>query len=165
MDDAPSPPPASWHTDPFVGAPRLRWWAGDHWTAWIVASPVQTPSLAWLPELDQLPTPICWGRAVLRVAVAPPLRVESRAAAPGVPVPAPTVAEPPAAPAAVPRRRRPGRRVLVAAALIVLVVLVAAAASAVVLSGSAFAGDHGPARRHAVPPMAVAGRSARAGPW
>ena len=150
MDDAPSPPPASWHTDPFVGVTASALVGGRPLDRLDRGVTGPDPSLAWLPELGQLPAPICWGRAVLRVAVAPPLRVESLAEEPGGPPPAPTAAEPPAAPTGVPRRRRRGRRVLVAAALIVLVVL-AAAASAAVLSGSAFAGGHGAERRHGVP--------------
>ncbi len=75
MSDAPSLPASSWHTDPLTGTPRLRWWSGNHWTAWVVTSAVETPSIAWTPALGDLPPPICWGTAVLRVAIAPRLRI------------------------------------------------------------------------------------------
>jgi hypothetical protein len=66
----------SWHADPLVRVPRWRWWAGDHWTAWVVASPADGPSIAWEWALADLPHPIRWGAPVVRVAAAPPLLVQ-----------------------------------------------------------------------------------------
>jgi hypothetical protein len=153
MHDAPSPQPASWHTDPFVGPPHLRWWAGDHWTAWVVASPVETPSIAWQPALGELPPPIRWGMPVLRVAVAPPLRIESRPADLSVAEPDSEGAEHAASPDGA-ARRRPARRWFMVAAAVVIVVCLAAAASAAFLTSSA-SGRPGVVTPHAVQSLAV----------
>ncbi len=79
----------SWHADPLVRVPRLRWWAGDHWTAWVVASPTEGPSIAWDWTLAGLPHPIRWGTPVVRVAAAPPLEVQPRVGAAATPDAAP----------------------------------------------------------------------------
>ena len=149
MQDGPSRQLASWHTDPIVGVPRLRWWAGSHWTAWVVASPVELPSIAWQPELGELPAPICWGMAVLRVAAAPPLRIEARSA--DVTAPGAKAAEPAASPN-VTRRHQPARRAFMVAAVVVIVACLAAGASVALLTGSASGGRH--ASPHSVESMA-----------
>jgi hypothetical protein len=127
-------PGPSWHRDPLLVESRLRWWAGDHWTAWVTDSPLAEPGIAWRPELSELPAPIQWGRSALRIAEAPPLSIralpelEARAAPPEA-APAP-----PAVPtAAAPRPRRRRHLVLVAA---VLPLLIAGAAGAALLTPS-----------------------------
>ena len=171
MNDGSTRQAASWHTDPLLGPPRLRWWTGDHWTAWIVTSPVDPPSVAWRPALGELPPPICWGTAVLRVAVAPPLHLQPLVADP--PVAGSSVVEAPGELAAPDldastgapdqgARRRPRRRLVLVAAVLVLVVGLAAAASALLLA------DHPSSRRHAagVPVSASAtGRSVGTSWW
>ena len=127
-------PGASWHRDPLVDEPRLRWWAGNRWTAWVTDSPLSAPAIAWRPELGDLPAPIQWGTSALRVAVAPPLSIQplpelEPPAAPPEPVAAPV----PAVPTEAPRRRRRAHLVLVAA---VLPLLIAGAASAALLTPS-----------------------------
>ena len=120
--DATTTPGASWHPDPLSAAHRLRWWGGAHWTAWVVGPSLTAPFLAWRPELADLPFPIRWGTATLRVAEAPRLEIKPVDAARTVTVP---VVE------AAPRRRRRRHAVLLAAAL---PLLLAGAASAALLA-------------------------------
>jgi hypothetical protein len=88
-------PGPSWQADPLARAPRLRWWAGARWTAWVVTSPRDGPSIAWETALVDLPHPIRWGTPVLRVAIAPPLLVERQPVATGsVSPPSPHVVAP-----------------------------------------------------------------------
>jgi hypothetical protein len=65
--------PRSWLVDPFAPTTRLRGWAGEAWTAWVVGGQSRDPYIAWLPELAELSPPIQWGLIVPRRAVAPPL--------------------------------------------------------------------------------------------
>jgi hypothetical protein len=87
-------PGPSWHADPLVRVPRLRWWAGDRWTAWVVASPADGPAIAWDWALADLPHPIRWGTPVLRVGAAPPLLVQPQASATVTTAPPPVDASP-----------------------------------------------------------------------
>jgi hypothetical protein len=161
MNEGPSPPPASWHTDPLAGAPCLRWWAGNHWTGWIVASPVAPPSIAWRPEVGDLPSPICWGLAALRVASAPALRIEPRPVDVSHAPPVPVAAETAATPDVRSRPRRRARRVFMVAAAVVIVVCLVAVASVALLNGTASGAR--PTRHHALGSTAV--RSAVGPGW
>jgi len=49
--------PRSWLVDPFAPTTRLRWWAGEAWTAWVVGGQSRDPYIAWLPELAELSPP------------------------------------------------------------------------------------------------------------
>jgi hypothetical protein len=134
--DAPEtgPPGAAWHPDPISNDHRLRWWAGDHWTAWVVDSAVSTPALAWCPEVGELLPPIQWGTPVLRVAAAPPLTFRSlpdrpAETLPALPTPAPALVAVAGAVAAPARRRRRRRHLVLLAAALLLIVPGAASAA------------------------------------
>jgi hypothetical protein len=118
----------SWLTDPFAPTTRLRWWAGDAWTAWVVGGQSRDPYLAWLPELATLSPPIQWGFIVPRLAVAPPLPGRPSSLE-GVPSNAgPSLATPDElAPV---RARRAGRRALIAAMVSTVVLGITGAAGA-----------------------------------
>ena len=75
LDRGTSGPGPSWHADPLSSTPRLRWWSGDRWTAWVVVAAAGVAAIAWAPELAELPPPIQWGSPVVRLAVAPPLHI------------------------------------------------------------------------------------------
>ncbi len=126
---------AAWHPDPLSDGHRLRWWAGDHWTASVVESPVSTPAIAWCPEVGEQLPPIQWGTPILRVATAPPLTFRSLAetgtsSRPALPAAAPALALLPGGRAepAQHRQRRRRHLVVVAAALLLIVPGVAGAA-------------------------------------
>ncbi len=129
----PSPPGAAWHPDPLTSDDRLRWWGGDHWTAWVVDSAVDSPRLAWCPEVADLPHPIQWGTPILRVVTAPPLTFRPLSETTALPLPALAAARPLEAVGARrtesnrPRRRR-RHLVLLAAALLLIIPGVASAA-------------------------------------
>lgn len=132
-------PGPSWHADPLSSAPRLRWWSGDRWTAWVVASAADTAGIAWGPELAELPPPIRWGSPVVRLAVAPPLQITPL---PELPVPArdttPVGAGGEEGGDGADRRHRPAqqrrRRHLLLAAALVPVLAIAGVASAALLT-------------------------------
>jgi hypothetical protein len=159
-DDSPTHPGPSWHAEPLGANGRLRWWDGRQWTAWVAESAIDPAAIAWHADLAELPPPIHWGTATLRVAVAPPLTIRSiedptaftppAVDAPAAPMPAPVPAlaagEPSAAEAqlraavaaaapaivAEPKRRKRRRHLVLVAALLPL--LIAGAASAALLT-------------------------------
>lgn len=129
-------PGPSWHADPISTAPQLRWWSGEHWTAWIVAAVVDPAAIAWVPELAALPAPIRWGSPVVHVTVAPPLRITPLAepAAPHPELEDRVGAErSDARRHAAPRRRR--RHLLLVAALLPVLAVAGVASAALLTTG------------------------------
>lgn len=127
--------PRSWLVDPFAPTTRLRWWAGEAWTAWVVGGQSRDPYIAWLPELAELSAPIQWGFIVPRLAVAPPLpgRPSSLEGVPSNAGPSLATRDE-LAPV---RARRTGRRVLIAAMVSTVVLGITGAAGAVHLPRAA----------------------------
>jgi hypothetical protein len=129
----------SWHADPLSSTPRLRWWSGDRWTAWVVVAAADVAAIAWAPELAELPPPIQWGSPVLRLAVAPPLQITPLAE-----LPMPSRDAGPAGLTAEPvevrgRRHGPSRRrrrhLLLVAALIPVLAVAGVASAALLTTG------------------------------
>ncbi len=128
-------PGPSWHADPLSSTPRLRWWNGAHWSAWVVASVADLAAIAWVPELAELPPPIRWGSPVLRVADLPPLEITLA----GVPAPhrddPPVVATGPGEPRRHAPTRRRRRHLLLGAALIPVLAIAGVASAALLTTG------------------------------
>jgi hypothetical protein len=129
-------PGPSWHADPVSSTPRLRWWSGEHWTAWVVASVADLAVIAWVPELAELPPPILWGSPVLRVAAAPALEITPLAE---LPIPhrdeAAVSARRVEGRRHAPPRRRRRRHVLLVAALIPVLAVAGVASAALLTTG------------------------------
>jgi hypothetical protein len=130
-------PGPSWHADPLSSTPRLRWWSGEAWTASVVAAAADVAAIAWTPELTELPPPIQWGSPVLRLAVAPPLRITPLAE-----LPAPRRDGEPAADTGEdagrrhePRPRRRRRHLTLVAALLPVLALAGVASAALLTTG------------------------------
>lgn len=138
-DHSPGP---SWHADPLSSTPRVRWWNGRAWTAWVVATAADRAGIAWQPELAELPSPIQWGSPVLRLTIAPPLQILPLPEPPAPPQPAADrvapVSVPTGAPEAGPRRHRPSRprhrRHLLLVSALLPVLAIAGVASAALLT-------------------------------
>ncbi|HSO96106.1 MAG TPA: hypothetical protein VLV81_08700 [Acidimicrobiia bacterium] len=139
-DNGPAP---SWHADALSSTPRVRWWNGRAWTAWVLATATDEAGIAWQPELAELPPPIQWGSPVVRLAIAPPLEI-TPLAEPPVPdppasrqevtaVPVPTGAPPDGTRRHRPSRPRRRRHLLLVSALLP-VLAVAGVASAALLT-------------------------------
>jgi hypothetical protein len=142
LSGAAGSPGPSWHADPLSSTPQLRWWSGDRWTAWVLASATDTAAIAWVPELVALPSPIQWGSPAVRLAVAPPLQITPLAEAPA-PRPAAAATEPVVATPTPgdedrqgpPPRRRRRRHLLVAAALVPVLAIAGVASAALLTTG------------------------------
>ena len=139
-DNAPGP---AWHADPLSATPRMRWWNGRAWTAWVVASPTDPAGIAWRSELAELPAPIQWGSPVLRLTIAPPLQITPLAEPPAPEPPAPQrevapVSAPAGSPDVGPRRHGPSRprrrRHLLLVGALLPVLAIAGVASAALLT-------------------------------
>jgi hypothetical protein len=140
LDRGTNRPGPSWHADPLSSTPRMRWWNGAGWTAWVVSAPADVAAIAWEPELAELPPPIQWGSPVLRLGVAPALHITPLAELPMPRRGAPTTALA-GLPGEVggrrhgPPRRRRQRHLLVVAALVPVLAIAGVASAALLTTG------------------------------
>jgi hypothetical protein len=130
-----SRPGPSWHADPLSAVPRLRWWSGDRWTAWTVGAAADVTTVAWVPELAELPPPIQWGSPVVRLSVAPALQITPLPEPSPVPHPEEIDVGSTETRRHGPARRRRRRHLLVVAGLLPVLAVAGVASAALLTTG------------------------------